>query len=103
MLRLLAQNPPVVNYLRRVLLDPAAPRTLLRELTELSSQEVATLRDLGLASTHRGVAEQTVELMVRQVGRLFLQPLVDAIWDRLDGTGGRRPKPTLSATTRSER
>ncbi|WP_440712944.1 TetR family transcriptional regulator [Gordonia sp. FQ] len=100
--KMLTENPPVVDYMRRVLLDPSGPRTLLSKLTELSRQEVVKLRDRSLVSTRRSVAEQTTELMVRQLGHMFLQPMVDAMWDQLDGTDDGGIKPRLSVTMRRE-
>ncbi|MGB6247258.1 TetR/AcrR family transcriptional regulator [Gordonia sp. (in: high G+C Gram-positive bacteria)] len=96
---MLNQNPPVVNYMRRVLLDPAVPQTLLTQLTELSRQEVVKMRDAGLASTRRSVADQTVGMMVRNVGELFLQPLVDAMWTQLNDDAAAQ-KPALSVDAR---
>ncbi|GAA1094621.1 MULTISPECIES: TetR/AcrR family transcriptional regulator [Mycobacteriales] len=82
--RMLQSHPSVVNYMRRVLLDPSAPPDgLLARLTDLSRQQVIALRDAGVASTGQPVAEQTVKLMVRQLGRIFLQPMVDAMWTQL--------------------
>ncbi|MGB3698597.1 MAG: TetR family transcriptional regulator [Gordonia sp. (in: high G+C Gram-positive bacteria)] len=100
--QMLNENPPVVNYMRRVLLDPAGPRTLLAQLTELARHEVVKARDEGLASTRRSIAEQTVTMMVRNVGELFLQPMVDSMWTQL--TPGRTPtdgKPALSVDARA--
>ncbi|GED99992.1 putative transcriptional regulator, TetR family protein [Gordonia spumicola] len=98
---MLEANPAVVNYLRRQLLDPAGGGRLLARLTELSRVQVVGLRESGQASTDRSVAEQTVGLMVRQVGHLFLQPMVDAMWTQLtadDADSGE--KPTLSVRAR---
>lgn len=75
-------NPAVLDYLRRAILDGGAQRRdLLSRLTELSAQQVHDLRTAGLASTKHTVGEQVVTIMVRQLGRLFLQPLVDRISD----------------------
>ncbi|MFC0314680.1 TetR/AcrR family transcriptional regulator [Gordonia phosphorivorans] len=97
--RMLDTHPAVVDYLRRVLLDPSEGRgRLLARLTELSRSEVAKLRAAGVASPDRAEAEQTVSLMVQQLGRLFLQPMVDAMWDQLatdDDSGPPPRKPRL--------
>jgi len=78
---MLAANPEVVNYMRRALLDPAGPRGyLLERLTELSSAEVSQLRRTGLASVKRAESAQVIEVMIRQLGHLFLQPMLDAMW-----------------------
>ncbi|MGS2809179.1 MULTISPECIES: TetR/AcrR family transcriptional regulator [Nocardia] len=82
--RMLEDHPPVVNYLRRVLLDPAGAHSrLLARLTELSRTEVSKLREAGSASTRRSEATQVVGLMIRQLGHLFLQPMVDSMWEQL--------------------
>lgn len=83
---MLEDHPPVVNYLRRALLDLAAGEgKLLARLTELSRNEVAKLRMAGIASTSKSEAEQVIGLMIRQLGHLFLQPMVDAMWNQLSG------------------
>lgn len=100
--QMLADHPPVVNYMRRVLLDPGpGGAALLTRLTELSRTEVTAMREAGLASTRRSVAEQTVDLMVRQVGELFLQPMVDAMWVQLTGDEDDEGKPVLRVRTDS--
>ena len=83
---MLTANPEVVNYLRRALLDPAGPRGhLLERLTELSSTEVSQLRRAGLASVKRAESAQVVGVMIRQLGHLFLQPMLDAMWRQMAG------------------
>jgi len=83
---MLAANPEVVNYMRRALLDPVGPRGyLLERLTELSSAEVSQLRRTGLASVKRAESAQVIGVMVRQLGHLFLQPMLDAMWRQLAG------------------
>lgn len=87
--RMLDENPAAVDYMRRVLLNPASSGSrLLARLTELSRSEITKLRAAGLASAQRSESEQTIGLMVRQVGQLFLQPMVDAMWEQLDGPAG---------------
>ena len=92
---MLAANPEVVNYMRRALLDPAGPRGhLLERLTELSSTEVSQLRRTGLASVKRAESTQVIEVMIRQLGHLFLQPMLDAMWRQLsdpDAPGTDKP------------
>jgi AcrR family transcriptional regulator len=94
--RMLADNPPVVNYIRRSVLGSSGDRThLLDVLVDLTSREVAVLRDAKLASTRRRESTQVVAVLVRQMGELLLQPLVDATWDRV-ARRGDGPKPRLS-------
>lgn len=102
---MLATNPTVVNYLRRALLDPnGGGGPLLDRLTELSRSEVSRLRDAGLASTSRPESAQVIDLVVRQLGQLFLQPMVDTLWEQLsESEGGAGEKPRLMVTTRIPR
>jgi hypothetical protein len=96
---MLVRRPEVVNYLRRSLLDPGGQRgELLERLTELTHREVAAMRESGAASRVRADAVQVVDVIVTQLGRLFLQPLVDSMWSHLGTfthTGGH-DKPELS-------
>lgn len=81
---MLESNPAVVNYLRRTLLDPAAPEgQLLERLTELTRRELLKARGVGIASAHRSESTQIIDVVVRQLGRLFLQPLIDSMWEQV--------------------
>jgi TetR/AcrR family transcriptional regulator, regulator of cefoperazone and chloramphenicol sensitivity len=82
---MLNEHPEVVDYVRRATLDPASDRRLLRGLTDLTRIEIAELRRSGLASTDRPDSSQIIDVMVRQLGRLFLQPMIDAMWEQLEG------------------
>ncbi|MBF6278397.1 MULTISPECIES: TetR/AcrR family transcriptional regulator [Nocardia] len=84
--QMLASHPEVVNYLRRTLLEPGGHRsTLLGKLTTLTHREITALRNAGVASTDRQESSQVIELVVRQVGQLFLQPMIDAMWEHFHG------------------
>mgnify|MGYP005996657953 CR=1 FL=1 len=102
---MLEDHPPVVNYLRRALLDLAAGEgKLLARLTELSRNEVAKLRMAGIASTSKSEAEQVIGLMIRQLGHLFLQPMVDAMWNQLSGPDmAEASKPSLKVEIETRR
>ena len=102
---MLEDHPPVVNYLRRALLDLAAGEgKLLARPTELSRNEVAKLRMAGIASTSKSEAEQVIGLMIRQLGHLFLQPMVDAMWNQLSGPDmAEASKPSLKVETETRR
>ncbi len=85
--QMLRRHPPVINYMRRALLDPAGRHGhLLERLVDLSRTEVAKLRDAGLASTAPTESAQVLRLMVRQFGELFLQPMVDTLWEHITGS-----------------
>jgi AcrR family transcriptional regulator len=93
--QMLRDNPPVVNYVRRAILDPSQHRThLLDVLVDLTRHEVGSLRKAGRASTKRSESTQVVAVLVRQMGELLLAPMVDAIWDRV-AKPGEATKPRL--------
>ncbi|ALR13991.1 TetR/AcrR family transcriptional regulator [Mycobacteroides saopaulense] len=97
--RMLEANPPIVNYVRRAVLEPSGEQMhLLDALIGLTRDEVATLRKKGMAPTDRTESTQVVSVLVRQMGALLLQPLIDAAWDRVQP--GDIPKPTLSIKVR---
>lgn len=84
--QMLATNPIIVDYLRRALLDGSAESgDVVGRLSRLSAQQVRELRAAGVASTKNTVGEQVVSIMVGQLGRLFLQPLVDRIAGEFEG------------------
>ncbi|OCB07251.1 TetR family transcriptional regulator [Mycolicibacterium porcinum] len=93
--RMLEANPPVVDYVRRALLDPTGENLhLLGVLVDLTAREVSALRSSGRASTKRRESTQIVAVLVRQMGEMLLAPLVDAVWDRVDSSGAAG-KPRL--------
>lgn len=81
---MLEENPAVVGYLRRAVLDPTGNRgRVLEMLTDLTAEQVASLRTAGLASTAHADSTQVIGVLVRQLGHLFLQPMVESTWARL--------------------
>jgi AcrR family transcriptional regulator len=95
---MLAVNPPVVNYMRRALLDPSLDQTrLLDMVVELTQREITSLHKAGHASTKRRQSTQIVRVLVRQMGELLLEPMVDAVWDRV-AQPGDGDKPRLQVT-----
>ena len=96
---MLATHPTVVNYIRRAVLDPQGKSELLERLTDLSRREISKLRYSGKTSTRRSESSQVIGLMVRQLGQLLMQPMIDDMWDYLDRTGAPHgDKPTISVT-----
>lgn len=84
--RMLEENPAVVGYLRRALLDATGHKgDVLAKLTDLTARQVASLRTAGLASTDHRDSSQVIGVLVRQLGILFLQPMVDSAWEQLAG------------------
>lgn len=81
---MLQNNPPVVNYVRRALLESPEERFhLLDVLVDLTRREVGSLRHAGLASTTRRESTQIISVLMAQPGELLLLPLVDAVWERV--------------------
>jgi TetR/AcrR family transcriptional regulator, regulator of cefoperazone and chloramphenicol sensitivity len=75
---------------------------LLERLTELARREVTQLRATGFASTTRSESSQVIDVMVRQLGHLFLQPMIDAMWRQLAEPGATDAgKPVLEVRARS--
>lgn len=96
---MLEMHPTVVNYIRRAVLDPQGKSELLQRLTDLSRSEISKLRNSGKTSTRRSESSQVIGLMVRQLGQLLIQPMIDDMWDHLNRTGPpHSDKPTLSVT-----
>lgn len=91
--RMLEYNPPVVNYIRRVVLEPPDNQLqLLDALVDFTRGEIRMLRDAGLASQERAESHQIVMVLVRQFGELLLQPMMEAIWQRAASKGEKRPR-----------
>lgn len=82
--RMLQVNPTLVNDLRREALDSASGGRLLQRLTALVQREVQRARASGMASTTRRESTQVIQVLVRQIGSLTLQPLVDAPWRQVE-------------------
>jgi len=93
--QMLRDSPTVINYLRRTLLEPSESRLhLLDVIVDLTRREVGALRRSGRASTKRRESVQIARILVQQMGELFLQPMIDAVWDRI-AEPGDTSKPTL--------
>ncbi|MEN8674230.1 TetR/AcrR family transcriptional regulator [Nocardioides sp.] len=94
--RMLEENPAVVNYLRRAVLDPTGGRShILEMLADFTAEQVAALRTAGLASTAHRDTSQVIGVLVRQLGHLFLQPMIDSTWTRLAPDAPLEEKPQL--------
>lgn len=104
---MLSERPEVTGYLRRALLDrPGESSELLTRLVALSLGEVRGLRSSGTVQLARSEEEQVTRMLVRQLGVLFLDPLVEAIWEELDQPVAIRPQLRVSlgdSTTTSAR
>lgn len=96
--RMFARNPPVVDYLRRVVVTPGAGDTrFVRKLLDEQVAQTQHLRDQGIATSRAPVTEQAVTVLVRQLGTWLLQPALGRLW-ALSGAEG--PEPQVHVTLR---
>ena len=98
---MMQENPLIVAYLRRDLLEDGGAHALITRLAHLSGESIDSLRDHGKASQDRNRVEQVVNVMVRQLGKLFLQPLVDQIVLSFPKIDRPRQIPELHVTVTS--
>lgn len=95
---MLERNRDVLDYLRRDLLDPSAPSSVLIDrLAALALEQVRSLRAAGLASTRQAESTQAMSMIVRMLGQMFLQPLVDRLLIAMDSeTETAQPEVVVS-------
>ncbi|MQY20120.1 TetR/AcrR family transcriptional regulator [Nocardia macrotermitis] len=95
---MLRENPAVVNYIRRAVLEPEPARLkFLERQVELVRSEVVALREAGLASTSRRESTQVVAVLVRQFGELLLAPMIDSVWQMVtDEPDTAKPRLTVT-------
>lgn len=90
---MLEQNPVIVKYLNRALLEPdGRGESLLSAIVELTTRVVEGLRREGHASTRTSDKVQVVRTLMGQVGELFLGPVVTAIWAEIEGDPQQEPR-----------
>ena len=98
---LLRENPQIVRYINRALLEPDGRGAgLLEALVELTVREVDRLRRGGHASTATSDKLQVVRTLMYQVGELFLDPVTEAIWQQLGGDPAESPILRITAEQR---
>lgn len=99
--RMLVENPVIVRYLNRSLIEPdGRGGPLLDAIVDLTARVVEGLRTEGLASTRTSEKVQVVRTLMGQVGELFLEPVVSAIWAKVDGDPEQRPIIRISVESR---
>ena len=88
---MLRARPDVLEYVRRHVLlgEPAADSQLVEKLTALAREQVRQLRAAGLISGRRDEVPQVVSMIMRMLGELFFEPLVDRIVDAVDRDAAR--------------
>lgn len=99
--QMLEDNPPVVDYLRREVLQLQGDGALIARLVALTRESVDTMREAGHASQERDRVEQVAAVMVRQLGRLFLQPLMDQVYDAFPEAERPAQAPELIVAVRA--
>ncbi len=101
--QMLRANPTVVRYINRALIEPDRRGSrLLRGIVALTVREVENLRRSGHASTSRSEKIQVLRTLMGQVGQLLIDPVVDAVWDELDGDPSSRPSARIVVSTDSD-
>ena len=96
--QMFADNPDVVDYLRRVVVTPdPGDEGLARKLVEETILQTQDLRDHGIASSKVPVTEQAVTVLVRQLGTWLLQPTLNRLWSL---SGAQSQVPTVRVTLR---
>lgn len=77
---LFVENPVLVDYLRRSLLENnEASDALFDRLLEFSRAELRSLREAGLSRSDVDLDMHSLGVMLRMLGPLLLQPLIDHI------------------------
>ncbi|GAA1533642.1 helix-turn-helix domain-containing protein [Brevibacterium picturae] len=99
--QMLNYNPLVVDYLRRQIVELPSNGTLISRLASLTLESIDTMRRSGHASANRDRVEQVVTAMVRQLGRHFMQPLVDQIVDSFPADERPTKHPELRVEVKS--
>ncbi|MHB8190131.1 MAG: TetR/AcrR family transcriptional regulator [Ferrimicrobium sp.] len=99
---LLAQNPILVNYLRRSVLDPSpVGPELLDRLMDFTLDQVRTLRAAGIGSDRTSETTQAISILVRQLGHLLLEPMLEHMWEyATDGRPSNDSPPAVEVTIR---
>ena len=64
---------------------------MLERLTDLTLAEVRQLRADRIASTRRSETDQAMQVVIRQLGEMLMQPLVDRLWVHLGEDTSTRP------------
>ena len=95
---MLASNPDVVDYLRRVVVTPdPGDEGLARKLVAETIVQTQTLRDHGIARSGTPVTEQAVTVLMRQLGAWLLQPTLGRLWSI---AGADSPVPQVRVALR---
>lgn len=89
---MLLKNVALQKYLRRAYMEPTdGEHGVIERLTDLTLAEVRQLRADRIASTSRSETEQVVQVVIRQLGELLMQPLVDRLWEYLNPRSASPP------------
>lgn len=92
------ESPEAIDYLRRVVVTPdPGDEGLARRLVEETVAQTETLRAHGIARRRDPVEEQSVEVLVGQLGNRLLQPTLGRLWAI---AGATSPVPTVRVDMR---
>lgn len=92
---MLESQPEVVAYVRRAALGlTGADSAVMTRLTQLALDDVRQRRAEGLIAAGISDEHAVIRMLTQQLGRLLLQPMVDAMWEQVGGAG-EADKPTL--------
>lgn len=84
---MLRAQPAIVDYMRRALLTPSSTSSFSDKLTALTVDGVRKLREASVADVDKPESVQVTELLVRYLGALFIDPMVDKLRSSLDRMG----------------
>lgn len=94
--RAMDENPDVATYVASSLLQfHGTNQGLLERLTDLTLKNTRRIRTVG-ATTQHDERQSALKTLMRQCGRLVLQPISDQMWSRMmdkdGGPDGQEPK-----------
>ena len=93
--RMLNQQPVIVDFLRRELFYPEDTGVVLDRLVGLAQDGLEDMRKKGFVSSKRDSSDQVVDMLVRQLGKVFMQPLVDRFFTHATSGDDTRDTPQV--------
>lgn len=92
---MLEAQPDVVDYMRRAALGLNSPESaVMTRLTQFALDDISQRRAAGLVSPGIPDEHAVIRVLTQQLGRLLLQPMIDAMWEQVGG-GSTAEKPLL--------
>ncbi|GAB2678734.1 TetR/AcrR family transcriptional regulator [Thalassiella azotivora] len=91
---LLRGDPALMGYVRRLVMAPGpGDDRLVERVVGLSLDQVRSLRAHGVTKVGVSEQHQAVAMLVRQLGYLLLEPVVERMWAEAVGPDGDPPPP----------